>query len=121
MYARLDDELLDHHKVFEAGKRLGRDGPAIALGMYAVALMWSNRQLTDGFLPLATIESFRHVKAPLAVADALAHAGLFDKVAGGYAIHDFAHYNPSAKAIKAKRQEDRDRKRTERAGKNGHG
>jgi hypothetical protein len=120
MWARLDDELLDHRKVFDAGKRIGANGPAIAIGMYAVSLMWANKHLTDGYLPKTTIESFRHVKDPLAVADALAHAGLFDKVDGGFAIHDFGEYNPSAKAIKDKRKEDRLRKQRERAGKNGH-
>jgi hypothetical protein len=120
MYDRLDDELLDHPKIFAAGKRLGADGPVIVTGFYALCLLWCNRHLTDGFLPLSTIESFRHAKNPVAVADALAHGGLFDKVAGGYSIHDFADYNPSAKVIKAKRKEDRNRKRAERAAKNGH-
>jgi hypothetical protein len=121
MWARLDDELIDHHKVFAAGKRLGtKDGPAIALGMFAVSLMWSNKHLTDGFLPTSTVEGFRHVDKPLAVADALAQAGLFDRVEGGFEIHDFAEYNPSARAIKAKRKEDRVRKQRERAKGNGH-
>lgn len=121
MWARLDDELIDHHKVFAAGKRLGANGPAIALGMYALSLMWANRHLTDGFLPTSTIEGFRHVDKPLAVADALAQAGLYEKVEGGFKIHDFAEHNPSARVIKAKRKKDRLRKQDERATKNGHG
>jgi len=120
MWARLDDELIDHLKVFAAGKRIGANGPAIALGFYAVGLMWANKHLTDGYLPKTTIESFRHVKDPVAVADALVAAGLFDKADAGYAIHDFKEYNPSARAIKAKRKDDRLRKQQERAGKNGH-
>jgi hypothetical protein len=119
MWARLDDELIDHLKVFAAGKRIGANGPAIALGFYAVGLMWANKHLTDGFLPKTTVESFRHVKDPLAVADALVSAGLFDAVAGGFSIHDFKEYNPSAKVIKTKRKEDRLRKQRERAAANG--
>jgi hypothetical protein len=121
MWTKLDDELIDHHKVFAAGKRLGTNGPAVALGLYAVSLMWTNKHLTDGFLPTSTLEGFRHVDKPLAVADALVTAGLLEKVEGGFKIHDFAEYNPSARAIKAKRKEDRLRKQHERAKRNGHG
>lgn len=110
MWARLDDALIDHEKVFAAGERLGKDGPAVALGFYAVALMWTNKHLSDGFLKDAVIKSFRHVHNPPAVADALAKAGLFDRQDGGYRIHDFHDFNPSAAAIKRKRREDRARK-----------
>jgi len=121
MYARLEDELLDHAKIFTAGARLGRNGPAIALGFYAVCLMWTNRHLTDGFIPAITIRSLSHVDKPAAVADALVSAGLLDKASGGYAIHDFSDHNPSASIIKKKRNHDRLRKRAERAALNGHG
>jgi hypothetical protein len=120
MWARLDDELIDHRKVFEAGKRLGPNGPAIALGLYAVGLMWCNKQLTDGFIPISSLQKFPHVAKPLHVADALVAAGLLDKVEGGFMIHDFSDHNPSAKAIKRKRHEDAVRKRQERANRNGH-
>jgi hypothetical protein len=125
MWARLDDELIDHPKIFEAGKRIGPNGPGLALALYAVALMWTNRQLTDGYIPLSTLQAFPHLVKPAAVADALVSAGLFEKVKDGYQIHDFSDHNPSAKAIKRKRRDDRDRKREERAHDrakgNGHG
>ena len=120
MYARLDDELIDHPKIFAAGKKIGRDGAAIALGVYALTLMWSNRHLTDGFVPTSTLEGFRHMTNPVAVADALVSAGLFEKVSGGFQVHDFGEHNPSAKTIKAKRKGDRIRKQRERAEANGH-
>jgi hypothetical protein len=115
MYARLDDELIDHTKVFLAGQRLGPDGPAIALGFYALLIMWSNRHLSDGQIPIVTLTNFRHVRRPLAVAEALVHAGLLEASEGGFRIHDFGDHNPSAREIKAKRQADRNRKRAERA------
>jgi hypothetical protein len=123
MFARLDDELIDHWKVAEAGKRLGgktSSGPAIALAMYAVCLMWTNKHLTDGFIPTATIETFPHFSKPLAVAEALVTARLFEKTEGGFTVHDFDEHNPSARAIKARRKADRIRKQVERASKNGH-
>ena len=111
MWSRLDDELIDHAKVFAAGELIGKNGPAIALGLYAVGLMWANKHLTDGFLPTAVVKSFRHVDNPAAVADALVKAGLWDKNGGsGFQIHDFDHFNLSAAKVKKKRREDRLRK-----------
>lgn len=111
MWSRLDDELIDHAKVFAAGELIGRNGPAIALGLYVVGLMWANKHLTDGSLPTAVVKSFRHVDNPAAVADALVKAGLWDKNGGsGFQIHDFGHFNASAAQIKKKRREDRARK-----------
>src|SRR5262249_29679088 len=50
MSARVLDELLDHPKLAVAGQRLGKNGGAIALGFYVAALLWCNRQLTDGVI-----------------------------------------------------------------------
>lgn len=113
MWAKLDDALIDHRKVSVAGALIGANGngAAIALGFFAVGLMWSNKHLTDGFLPREVVKSFPHVKRPLAIADALVQAGLFERADDGYQIHDFADYNPSAAAIRKKREEDRARKR----------
>jgi hypothetical protein len=83
MYARLDDELIDHRKIFAAGDLLGRNGAAIALGMYAVGLMYANRHLTDGVIPLSVLRTFRHVSRPLRVADALVRSGLWEKNGSG--------------------------------------
>jgi len=111
VWAKLDDALIDHSKVFKAGKLIGKNGPAVALGFYAVGLMWSNKHLTDGFLPEAVVEGLTHVESPLSIAGALVKADLFEKVDGGFQIHDFDDFNPSAAAIKRKRKEDRARKR----------
>lgn len=114
MWARLDDELIDHRKIFIAGESIGKNGAAIALGFYAVGLMWSNKHLTDGFLPTAVIKSFRHVDNPLSIADALAKAGLWDKDGSGFQIHDFGDFNPVASKVKAKRRRDKLRKQRAR-------
>jgi hypothetical protein len=114
MWARLDDELIDHQKIFLAGELIGKNGPAVALGFYSVGLMWANKHLTDGYLPLAVIKNFRHVDNPVSIADALAKAGLWDKNGSGFQIHDFSDVNPSAAKVKAKRRRDRLRKQRER-------
>jgi len=115
MWAKLDDALIDHRKLYAAGAIIGRNGPAIALGFYAVGLMWTNKQLTDGFLPTTIVKSFRHVERPLAIANALADAQLWEAVDGGFRVHDFHDHNPQAEDVKRKRKADRERKR-----KNGH-
>lgn len=121
MWSRLDDGLLDHPKVSQAARALGRkDGRTLVIGFYAMALMWTNRHLTDGVLPDAVIEGFSsYANNPGAIADALARAGLFDKHEAGYRIHDFRDYNPSAADIKRKRREDASRKAAARAARNG--
>jgi hypothetical protein len=116
MWSKLDDALIDHRKIFKAGRLIGKNGPAIALGFWTVGVLWSNKHLSDGYLSEETVLGFPHVDQPLSVADALVKAELFEKVGGGFRIHDFDEYNPSAKNIKAKRKEDRLRKQ-----RNGHG
>jgi hypothetical protein len=120
MYARLQEELLDHEKIAIAGRAIGKNGRCLAIGFYTMVLIWSNRHLTDGVIPIDVIEGFRgtYVVDPLAIADALARAGLFDKHVRGYSIHDYRDWNPSAAEIKKKRREDRQRKAQSRA--NGH-
>lgn len=103
MWSRLDDTLIDHRKIYEAGELLGRNGTAIALGIYVVGLMWCNKHLSDGHLSKAVVKSFRHVKNPLGVADALTAAGLWEKNGNGYKVHDFHDFNPTANAVRTRR------------------
>lgn len=105
MWSKLDDALLDHRKVFAAGDLIGKNGPAIAIGLYAVGLMWTNKHLTDGLLPLAVVKRFRHADNPLAVADALVKAGLWERVDAGFNVHDFHDHNPHANDVKNTREE----------------
>jgi hypothetical protein len=114
MWSKLDDTLIDHRKIFAAADVIGANGGAIAIGLYAVGLMYANKHLTDGFLPAAVVRSFPHVEDPIAVAAALTKAGLWtrEKRRGvdGFVVHDFAEFNFTATAIKAKRRRDRKRK-----------
>ena len=51
------------------------------------------------------MKAFGHFDKPLAVAEALVAAGLWESVPGGYRIHDFHDYNPTAADAKAYRQQ----------------
>jgi hypothetical protein len=116
MWAKLDDELLDHQKIALAGTLIGKNGGAIAIGFYAVCLLWSGKHLTDGYLPEAVITGFGHVENPRSIADALVKAGLLEKISGGFQVHDFDEYNPSAAVIRKRRKVDRLRKQHARNG-----
>jgi len=120
MWSKLDDALIDHRKIYAAGRAIGKNGPVIALGFYTLGLLWSNKHLTDGFLPEDVVLQFGHADNPRSIADALAKADLFEKVSGGWQIHDFGEYNPLARHIKKKRKDERMRKQNERAARNGH-
>jgi hypothetical protein len=111
MWTRLDDSLIDHSKVCRAGQLLGKNGMGMTIGFFSVALMWTNKHLTDGFLPGDVVKQFPHFEKPLALADALSKAGLLEKVDGGFQIHDFGDFNVSAAKVKRRRKEDRERKR----------
>src|SRR5947209_8619979 len=68
MFSRLDDALIDHRKVFVAASLIerngiGKNGAAIAVGLYAIGLMWSNKHLTDGHLPAAVVQHLPHVES----------------------------------------------------------
>jgi len=114
MWTKLGDELLDHRKIFEAGDRLGRNGPALALAVYVAGLMWSNKHLSDGFLPIGNVKRIPHVAEPLKVANALVYAGLWEAKPNGYQVHDFLEFNWSAERVRTHRQHDLARKQ------NGH-
>lgn len=120
MWAKLDDALIDHRKLYVAGERIGKNGPAIALGLYAVGLMWANKQLSDGFLPREVVKHFGHVERPLEIAHALVDARLWEEVEGGFQIHDFDDHNLDAAEVQQKRKDERDRKRKWRKRRNGH-
>lgn len=106
-WGRVDDTLYDHPKL----DRLGRDRLP-ALGLHLVAISWCNRWLTDGHVP---DERVRRLEGTARLADALVTAGLWERVEGGYQVHDFLDFNDSRADVEARREADRDKKRAQRA------
>lgn len=118
-WVRLDDAFYDHQKFIEAGPLAG--------WLWVCSLAWSNRNLTDGFIPanqvprLASFDGFAHhmwsgelmgggedVDVRDLAGD-LVSLRLWDEVEGGYRIHDFHDYQPSAEQVLAKREKERSR------------
>jgi hypothetical protein len=97
-WGRLDDSLYDHPKVERLPARLRNS----CVGLMFRAISWSNRHLTDGFVPTATL---RKLDGRASEVDALVAVGLLDPADGGVTIHDFLDYSPSAADVKKKRAE----------------
>lgn len=97
-WARIDDKFLDNPKVRKAGKE--------ATYLYLSGLVYSSSQLTEGFisdeaLGLVAFKGF--IRNEQTHADKLVECGLWDRVDGGYQIHDYLEYNPTKEEIEQAR------------------
>ena len=114
-WSRFDDAAPKHPKARMAGNE--------AWALWAAAVMYCNRYLTDGFVPTAALAT-ECLPFPISPAKArkLAEAlcevkvrvdghGLFERAEGGYLVHDFLDWNPSKAEVESKRKADRERKR----------
>lgn len=93
-WARIDDNFFNHPKVYKAGKD--------AVLFHIAALCHSNAFLTEGFIEDAIInligkQAFQ--KHPVGLANKLVEVELWERVNGGYYIHDFLKYNHSKAEI----------------------
>ena len=92
-WGKLDDQWYDHPKTVAVG--------TLGAGLFAMALSWSAGKLTEGFIPRAMILRLcADIENPVDLADRLVAAGLFESADGGYQIHDYLDYNPSAARVK---------------------
>lgn len=112
MWLKVDDSLISHPKLYAAGRHLGKNGRLRAFGIYLEGLSWTNRHLTDGFLPFNVVEAFSMDPRPGDVGRVLAFddVRLWELTEKGYQIHDYHVINPTAEAVKAKRDWDAKRK-----------
>lgn len=109
-WVSIDDQFHDHPKAEQVGP-LGRD-------LYVAGLEYANRNLTDGFVPKATagrLVSFYDIPGinvtvdPYDVVKLLLEVGLWDAVDGGFEIHDYLEYQPSADEVSHRRNLKRER------------
>lgn len=99
---RVDDNLAFHHKVVAAGN------PAIGLWARAGALC--AQQLTDGFVPDHMIPALGTV----AQARKLVQVGLWTRMEGGYAFHEWEERQPRKADVEAERAAAKERMRLAR-------
>ncbi len=98
-YVRLDDAFADHPKIVGLG--------ATALAVHVWALCYCARHLTDGLVDLSATKGCPWVSKRSALENALGRlegAGLWEREAGGWRIHDYLEYNPNRAQVLEKRR-----------------
>lgn len=95
-WVRLDDQFTDHPKIVQAGPLAG--------WLYICGLTYANRYLTDGRIPAAQVRRLADVDGADELAARLVAAGLWEVVDGGYQIHDYLEYQPSADTVRKERE-----------------
>lgn len=100
-WVKIDDKFPDHPKVIEAGPLAG--------WLYICGLAYANRYLTDGFVPERQVNRLCDVDGVDELATDLVRVGLWEIVEGGYQIHDYLEYQPSAEKVRAERDAARER------------
>lgn len=94
-WVKLDDQFPDHPKVVSAGP--------LAAWLYVCGLTYANRHLTDGFIPAGVVGRLADLKSPNKLAATLVAVGLWEVAEGGYRIHDYLTYQPSADKVRRER------------------
>lgn len=92
MWFRVDDTLAFHRKAMQAGNA--------AMGLWVRAGSWSGQQLTDGAVP----EDIARSLGSRAEAKRLVDVGLWHRVEGGYAFHQWEERNPTREEVEQRRK-----------------
>jgi len=104
-WAKVDDRWPRHPKAIAVGP-LGRD-------LYICGLCYCNEHLTDGFIPEEAVATLapsgpgnhqNKVSSASATTQRLLSAGLWEKVPGGYRVHDYFDWNPTAERVREQRR-----------------
>lgn len=118
-WVRLDDRFPSHRKVALLSDR--------AFRLYVSALCWASENLTEGLVQDKELPLVARLRGAKTAAKELEEARLWDRVEGGWQIHDYLEYNPDRARVQADRDANaarqkafRDRKRAEKeAARNG--
>lgn len=108
-WVRVDDAFYDHPKF--------QNTNALGIAAWITALAWSNRNLTDGYIPrsvAARLVNLDGISLTFGMAgrdanaydgiDQLLDCGAWVEVEGGYQIVNYLEFQPSADEVKARRE-----------------
>lgn len=96
-WVAIDDNAPEHRKQLAAG-------PA-ACWLWVCGIAYCNRQKArDGFIPEAKVAVLYPIPNAKREAERLVSAGLWKRVEGGYLVHDYHEYQPTAEQIEAMRE-----------------
>jgi len=101
----VDDKVRNHPKVLAAGP--------LAAWQWVAGLGYASEFLTDGFIPKAALRALvpnQPHKTTLRLAEVLVDVGLWERADGGYRIHDYHDYQPTAARVREKRDAAKARK-----------
>lgn len=112
-WVRVDDQMPEHPKwerLEESPERWAR-----AMSVWVAACCYCSRQLTDGLITRARLSRLTPL-GPKAIqaADDLVEARLWERDGDEYRVHDYTHYNPSARDVMAQRASAAERQRRRR-------
>ena len=110
-WVRIEDTVTEHPKHLRAGP--------MACWLWVCGLAYCQRQLTDGFIPLAAVPMLGVTGAAraLKLANVLVEVGLFDQADGGFAVHDYLDFNDTREqAIVRRNQQHEDKVKAGLAG-----
>jgi hypothetical protein len=96
VWVRLDDTFADDPVLDVAG--------ADAAWLHVAGLCYSNRQLTDGFVPEGKVRRLTSVRDPDTAAAQLVQLGVWQLAPGGYLIVHHLDRQPRAEDVKRKRK-----------------
>ena len=95
-WVKIDDQFSEHPKVIQAGP--------LASWLYVRGLCYSAKYLTDGFISDAVAKQLSLFgENQIDIRQILVDCRLWDLVDGGYVIHDYLDYNPTAEQVRAER------------------
>jgi hypothetical protein len=104
---KLDDSFHSHPKVIAAGNE--------AVGLYVRCGTYAAEHLTDGLVGKDIVALYGDEN----LAAVLVRTRLWHRARGGWTIHDYLDYNPSAEQVERERKEARERMRRRRNGSSG--
>lgn len=110
-WARIDDSILDHPKILEAGED--------ARDLLIASIIWCNRHLTDGRIPKAALPVLSQKKTVKKNAEALVRVGLWEDHGSYWQVHDYLDWNPSREEVEKQRAASAERMRKSRARRRG--
>ena len=107
MWARVDDQFSDHPKIRKAirivrEKTGDPNAKSRCKGVWLDLATYAARHLTDGVVPI-DLPTDSDTDGDL-IAAAFVSVGILHEVEGGYELHDWMRYNPSAAKVKARRE-----------------
>lgn len=107
-WVRVDDSFADHPKIIAAGP--------LASWLYVCGLTYCARLLTDGFIPAGQVRKLADLDGAMQLAETLVECGLWERCDGGFRVHDFLQYNPTAEKVRADRKAAQERMQKHRSG-----